>query len=158
LLPKLGLTLPTVAEQNLTNFVEERQRRLDGQELCFLGVSGEIICDRAEFEWSDRIKSLVIFVPDSANVKELAVNQMFAGLSRDQCCKHTAGQNPWTYPTNNILLIQIGIPLPRLDACLGNISSNNFHSRSLKPSKRPAINGYTQLNSEIDYHNLALVG
>jgi hypothetical protein len=50
LLPKLGLTLPTVAEQNLTNFVEERQRRLDGQELCFLGVSGEIICDRAEFE------------------------------------------------------------------------------------------------------------
>ncbi|MFN6463917.1 MAG: hypothetical protein RMZ41_019190 [Nostoc sp. DedVER02] len=51
----------------------------------------------------------------------------------------------------------LGFP-DSFDACLGNISSNNFHSRSLKPSKRPAINGYTQLNSEIDYHNLALVG
>ncbi|QLE40006.1 IS630 family transposase [Nostoc sp. C052] len=50
------------------------------------------------------------------------------------------------------------MPLPRLDACLGNISSNNFHSRSLKPSKRPAINGYTQLKSKIYYHNLDISG
>ncbi len=29
--------------------------------------------------------------------------------------------------------------IPRLDTCLGNISLNSFHSRSLNPSKRPAI-------------------